>query len=162
MRDPRVTLYRLLMVDPSADTDIIQTVYRRLAQRYHPDVATGPEAARRMKEINIAWDTLRDAEKRARYDLELERKRDRRRADRLVKPSGYGAAGPPPGHPSGTVIEFGRYSGWSIGEISRYDPDFLEWLYRTPTGRPFTGEIETVLIKLGRRPGPPPKDRFGR
>jgi curved DNA-binding protein CbpA len=161
VRDSRVTLYRLLMVDPSADTDIIQTVYRRLAQRYHPDVATGPEAARRMKEINVAWDVLRDPGKRAAYDLELERKRDRRRSDRLVRPSGHGAAGPPPGNPSGTVLEFGRYSGWSIGEIARHDPDFLEWLYRTPTGRPFTGEIEKVLTRMGRSLKPT-EDHFGR
>jgi DnaJ-class molecular chaperone len=161
MKDQRITLYRLLLVDPSADTDIIQTVYRRLAQRYHPDVATGPEAARRMKEINVAWDTLRDPVKRAEYDQELERRRDRRRSDRLVRPSGHGAAGPPPGNASGSILDFGRYSGWSIGEIARHDPDFLEWLYRTPTGRPYTGEIDRTLTALGRKPTAS-TDHFGR
>jgi curved DNA-binding protein CbpA len=161
MKDSRITLYRLLLVDPAADTDIIQTVYRRLAQRYHPDVATGPEAARRMKEINVAWDVLRDPDKRAAYDEELVRRQDRRRSDRLVRPSGHGAAGPPPGNPSGTVLDFGRYSGWSIGEIARHDPDFLEWLYRTPTGRSYTAEIERTLKSIGRM-ADKSKDHFGR
>jgi DnaJ-class molecular chaperone len=150
MSQTRTTLYRALMVDPSADTDVIQTVYRRLAQRYHPDVAAGPDAARRMKEINAAWEVLRDPVKRAEYDRDLERRRDRHRSDRVVRPTGYGAAGPPPGNASGSVLDFGRYSGWSIGEIARKDADFLEWLYRTPTGRPYTAEIERVLKTLGR------------
>ena len=32
---------------------------------------------------------------------------------------GFGAAGPPPGRPSGTVLNFGRYAGWSLGEVAR-------------------------------------------
>jgi hypothetical protein len=52
------------------------------------------------------------------------------------------------GPPSGSVVEFGRYSGWTLGQIRRTDPEFLEWLMRAPMGRAYRTEIETLL---GRR-----------
>ncbi len=64
---------------------------------------------------------------------------------------GYGAAGPPPGRPSGSVINFGRYSGWSLGEIARHDIEFIEWLDRTPIGRTYREEIDAILRAAGRR-----------
>ena len=45
---------------------------------------------------------------------------------------GFGAAGPPPGRPSGTVLNFGRYAGWSLGEVARHDIEYIEWLDRAP------------------------------
>jgi hypothetical protein len=68
-----------------------------------------------------------------------------RRAD------GVGAAGPPPGNPSGSVLNFGRYSGWSLGEIARVDLDYVEWLDRMPIGRPYREEIDQLLRRAGRR-----------
>ena len=41
---------------------------------------------------------------------------------RMRTADGDGAAGPPPGNPSGTVLNFGRYAGWSLGEIARQRP----------------------------------------
>ncbi len=169
----RKTYYQILMVDPSADHDIMGVVYRRLAQRYHPDVDPSDEARQRMTEINQAWQVLRDAEKRATYDRELANRRDRRASDRYVRrtpvepasdagahvppvgrPSGdtrYGEAGPPPrGMARGTVLDFGRYKGWSIGQIATHDPDFLEWLLRSPSGRQYRAEITTFLTRGGR------------
>lgn len=64
---------------------------------------------------------------------------------------GDGAAGPPPGDPSGSVINFGRYTGWSLGEIARSNLEFLEWLDRTPIGRPYRDEIDVILRRAGRR-----------
>ena len=64
---------------------------------------------------------------------------------------GTGAAGPPPGNASGSVVTFGRYSGWSLGEIARADLEFLEWLDRMPIGRPYRDEIDTILRRTGRR-----------
>jgi hypothetical protein len=64
---------------------------------------------------------------------------------------GYGAAGPPPGDPSGTVLGFGRYAGWSLGEVARRDVDYIEWLDRMPIGRPYRDEIDVLLRKTGRR-----------
>jgi curved DNA-binding protein CbpA len=64
---------------------------------------------------------------------------------------GFGAAGPPPGRPSGSVLNFGRYSGWSLGEIARQDIEFVEWLDRTPIGRTYREEIDAILRAAGRR-----------
>jgi hypothetical protein len=64
---------------------------------------------------------------------------------------GFGAAGPPPGNPSGTVLGFGRYAGWSIGEVGRRDIEYLEWLDRVPIGRPYREEIDQILRRAGRR-----------
>ncbi len=148
--DPRATLYRSLMLAEHADAEVISAVYRKLAQRYHPDVDTSPEAARRMAEINNAYQTLRDPEKRKQYDQWLAERRDRRRGDRLIRQAGdvpYGTAGRPPGMPAGSVVEFGRYSGWTLGQIKRHDPEFLEWLMRVPAGRQYRDEIQKLIGK---------------
>ncbi|HEU4573090.1 MAG TPA: DnaJ domain-containing protein [Candidatus Limnocylindrales bacterium] len=62
-----------------------------------------------------------------------------------------GAAGPPPGNPSGPVLSFGRYAGWSLGEIGRRDVAYLEWLERMPIGRPYRDAIDGILRSAGRR-----------
>jgi hypothetical protein len=72
---------------------------------------------------------------------------------------GLGAAGPPPGNPSGTVLGFGRYDGWSLGEIARRDIDYIEWLDRMPIGRPYRDEIDVLLRKAGRRRSAPSDER---
>ncbi len=64
---------------------------------------------------------------------------------------GTGAAGRPPGNPSGSVMNFGRYDGWSLGEIARSDLEYLEWLDRMPIGRPYRDEIDAILRQSGRR-----------
>ena len=81
----RKTYYQILMVDPTADADILAVVHRRLAQRYHPDLDPTDEAKQRMLEVNQAYDVLRNPERRARYDQELSVRRDRRQTDRYIK-----------------------------------------------------------------------------
>lgn len=223
-------LYKILQVDPEAEDDVIQAAYRRLARKYHPDVAPGPEAERRMSAINEAWRVLHDPTSRAAYDtdraLESESRpgaagsqraawaagaptagsagtppadEEARRSPQTQSPGGTdarpagadsptgappgrrpdevspdwstgrsrhgggydpqtmrapdgpGAAGPPPGNPSGSVLNFGRYAGWSLGEIARYDADFLEDLDRRPIGRRYAEEIDALLRRVGRR-----------
>jgi hypothetical protein len=51
----------------------------------------------------------------------------------------------PPGRPSGSLLDFGRYAGWSLGQIAIADPVYLEWLARTPIGRSFNREIHALL-----------------
>jgi len=65
--------------------------------------------------------------------------------------AGFGHAGPPPGNPSGATLDFGRYSGWSLGEIARVDLDYLEWLQRATVGRHLRTEIDLLLRQW--RPG---------
>lgn len=69
----------------------------------------------------------------------------------MRRPDGDGAAGPPPGRPSGSLINFGRYSGWSLGEIAGRDLEYLEWLDRMTIGRPYRDEIDVILRRAGRR-----------
>jgi hypothetical protein len=69
---------------------------------------------------------------------------------------GDGAAGPPPGSPSGSVLNFGRYRGWSLGEVARVDIVYLEWLDRTPIGRMYQHEIDVLLRAGGHRKSAPP------
>jgi hypothetical protein len=71
--------------------------------------------------------------------------------DSMRKAQGHGAAGPPPGRPSGTVLNFGRYAGWSLGEVARHDLEYIEWLDRAPIGRNYRQEIDELLRTSGRR-----------
>ena len=183
--------YKTLQVDSEAEDEVIQAAYRRLARKYHPDLADTPVAAARMAAINAAWEIIGDPASRAGYD--------RARAASASTPSppsrssdrpaptastmgqtpppevvsrdwtsgrstqgggfdesmraaeGYGAAGPPPGRPSGTVLNFGRYAGWSVGEIARHDIEYIEWLDRAPIGRNYRTEVDAILRSTGRR-----------
>jgi curved DNA-binding protein CbpA len=65
-----------------------------------------------------------------------------------TKPSGE-HAGPPLGEPYGPVLKFGRYEGWSLGQVARVDREFLEWLKRAPAGRGIKAEIDAVLRSAG-------------
>ena len=199
--------YKVLQVDPEAEDEVIQAAYRRLARKYHPDVAPGPEAAARMSAINGAWAVLGDPDQRAAHDRARAATRPftspgrsagtgaapaadpARRGDpapssgagnpsgvprppetvssdwtsgrsgtgsgydpsRMRAPDGFAAAGPPPGDPSGSILNFGRFAGWSLGEIARSDLEYIEWLDRMPIGRPYRDEIDAILRRTGRR-----------
>ena len=197
MTDPRDP-YKILQVDPEAEDEVIQAAYRRLARKYHPDVAPGTEAEARMAAINAAWGSTRRPASLARRSIASGRRQragtpgaatrrpDRRATtaqppaaapprrrgrprrsrgtgrpgartpaaattNRCGRPTGYGAAGVPPGDPAGSVLNFGRYAGWSLGEIARRDLEYIEWLDRTPIGRPYREEVDTILRRTGRR-----------
>ncbi len=197
--------YKILQVDSEAEDEVIQAAYRRLARKYHPDLAETPEAAARMAAINAAWELIGDPAARAAFD--------RKRGAQTARPTaghpepgaapasrpqgsagqpagstrseppptqrppevvsrdwtsgrstegggfvesmraaeGFGAAGPPPGRPSGTVLNFGRYAGWSLGEVARHDIEYIEWLDRAPIGRNYRQEVDALLRSSGRR-----------
>jgi curved DNA-binding protein CbpA len=189
--------YKTLQVDPEAEDEVIAAAYRRLARKYHPDVAASPEIAARMAAINAAWEVIGDPARRAAFDRQraVQSALDRRTAEAAVSreapgpmrtraaPSGpgpapesvsrdwtsgrstfgggydasmhtadgAGAAGPPPGNASGSVLTFGRYASWSLGEIARIDLEYIEWLDRMPIGRPYRDEIDAILRAAGRR-----------
>jgi curved DNA-binding protein len=60
--------YKVLGVERGATADQVKAAYRRLARKYHPDVSKEPNAEERFKEVQEAYEVLRDAEKRAAYD----------------------------------------------------------------------------------------------
>jgi curved DNA-binding protein CbpA len=76
-------------------------------------------------------------------------------AKTMRAPEGFGAAGPAPGNPSGSILNFGRYAGWSLGEVGRADLEYIEWLDRMPIGRPYRDEIDGILRRAGRRKSAP-------
>ena len=200
--------YKVLQVDPEAEDEVIQAAYRRLARKYHPDLATGPEAAARMAAINAAWELIGKPAARVAFDRSRANPAKEAAATEapgphgpasrpadppwpaadtpgsgatrppppppppetvsrdwtsgrstqgggfdasMRAPDGLGAAGPPPGRPSGSVLTFGRYNGWSLAEIARRDMEYLEWLDRMPIGRTYREEIDSILRAAGRR-----------
>jgi len=78
--------YEILQVSPNAEPEVIAAAYRRLARKYHPDVNKSPQAAKRMKQINVAYEILRDPAKRAAYD---------RLRERISAPPRYRREAPP-------------------------------------------------------------------
>jgi curved DNA-binding protein CbpA len=124
-----------------------------MARRCHPDGST-PDA-KRMAALNGAYDRVKTADARSRYDAERS------------KPVavGPGAATPtydawPDARHVRTAtadddkLDFGRYAGWKISDIARVDPDHLRWLSRHSTGNRFREAIVRYLPNdgdLGRR-----------
>ena len=61
--------YETLGVSKAATPDVIRSAYRKLARKYHPDVAKDKKAGEeKIKEINEAYEVLSDPEKRKKYD----------------------------------------------------------------------------------------------
>ena len=161
MPDEPIDYYGLLQVDPRAEVDVIQAAYRVLARKAHPDL-TGDDG--RMKLLNEAWHNLGDHGRRARYDRQRGTRAANQAAGRPTNESptqkppvvvgtppeptmsvDQDSAGPPPGKPWGSVLGFGRYHGWSLGEIGRVDREYLEWLQRAPVGIRFRVELDLLL-----------------
>ncbi|MFT5692544.1 MAG: curved DNA-binding protein [Oceanicoccus sp.] len=60
--------YEILGVNPDADGKAIKTAYRKLARKYHPDVSDHNEAEEKFKEVNEAFEVLKNSNKRDEYD----------------------------------------------------------------------------------------------
>lgn len=61
--------YEILGVTKTANDEELKSAFRKLARQYHPDLHPGDEAAaNKFKEVNEAYETLSDAQKRAEYD----------------------------------------------------------------------------------------------
>src|SRR6185436_19419445 len=60
--------YETLNVPRTATADEIKKVYRRLARKYHPDVSKESDAEARFKEVQEAYEVLKDPQKRTAYD----------------------------------------------------------------------------------------------
>lgn len=111
--------YKILGVPRSADAETIKRTYRKLARKYHPDVSREKNAEERFKDVQEAYEVLRDPQKRAAFDQ-------------------YGeavAAGsprrPPPGFEQGVTFDFGDLGGAPSG--SGFS-DFFDALFGADAG----------------------------
>ena len=134
--------YEVLQVHPAAEQQVIQAAYRVLAGLYHPDSAAKSANARRMAELNAAYDKIRTAELRQAYDREL---RAGRGGIAFVAPFQAAAAGKPYAVPPGRPLDFGRYEGLTVAQIARRDMDYLRWLRRHASGARFRPEIDAEI-----------------
>ncbi|MCP5535807.1 MAG: J domain-containing protein [Akkermansiaceae bacterium] len=105
--------YAALEVDKDASQDDIRKSFRKLAKKYHPDVAKDKETAEtKFKEINEAYEVLGDPEKRKKYDLYGS------------QPEGFGSAGAAPagagwsgfGDPEGGTYHY-TYEGTGFSDF---------------------------------------------
>ena len=137
--------YRILQIDPRAEEFVLEAAYRSLARHYHPDGKT--PNVERMTAINRAYNLVRTPERRREYDSE--RLKAMGPGPVLVPPTrfdpwakrerGEEAATP------ASVLDFGRYQGWSLKDLVRQDPDYLRWLVRHSSGFRFRNEILELL-----------------
>jgi molecular chaperone DnaJ len=85
--------YDILGVDRNVSDDDLKKAYRKLARQHHPDLHAGDQqkksAEEKFKEINEAYETLSDQERRKRYDM-------------------FGHAGAQQGGPGFEGFDFGR------------------------------------------------------
>jgi len=156
--------YLVLQVHADAGIDEIRAAYRALARKHHPDVGGSDKA---MARLNVAWGILSHPAERARYDrrcagaaASATSRSCQARPFAAPAPSAAAhaagqaqgqarAARSSPAAPTddggSTVLSFGRYVGWSLAQVAGSDPDYLEWLARTPIGRSFQREIGALL-----------------
>ena len=60
--------YEILGVTRGADADEVKRAYRKMARKFHPDVSKEKNAEDKFKEVQEAYEVLRDTDKRAAYD----------------------------------------------------------------------------------------------
>lgn len=83
MKDMSENYYEILEIPTDADERQIKRAYHRLARELHPDKADTPEAAREAEDkfslVSAAYNTLKDADKRAEYDKLNQAQKDKER-----------------------------------------------------------------------------------
>ena len=112
--------YEILDVKRDASADEIKKAFRKAARKYHPDVNTDADAEVKFKDVNEAYEVLKDPERRAAYD-QLG----------TTPPPGAGSGGfqPPPGWDGGF-----EFTGAAPDDDAVFS-DFFESLFRRGDGR---------------------------
>ena len=138
--------YSVLQVLPTADQEVVNAAFKALALKYHPDHDATRRAADKMAELNRAYAILRDPSARAAHD----RSRRATIAGISVAVAARPASAPPaPSAGQGSVLNFGRYTGWSLRDLARHDPDYVLWLSRHSSGIRYRTEIYGILRTMG-------------
>lgn len=85
------TYYQTLCVFENADDQAIKQAHRKLARQWHPDVCGEPDAPEMFRQIQEAYEALRDPQARARYDAGLYFEREA--AKRMAQQNGAQSSG---------------------------------------------------------------------
>ncbi len=112
--------YKILGVPENASQEEIRRRYRELVKKYHPDISKDPDAAKKMAEINEAYQVLSDPKKRAEYD-------------RLRKFGGAFGGSPSAGYGYDYSTPFG---GFPFEDIFNMFGSVFEDFFGTQTRRP--------------------------
>jgi curved DNA-binding protein len=146
--------YKVLQVDPEADQDVIAAAHKALARKLHPETDLTGVHEVRMAQLNRALATLTDPAARRAYDAErnselvavgpgIEGRDEARLASgALTERVQAGANGE---GIAAMRLDFGRYAGWTLGEIARQDADYLRWLSRHSAGIRYRSAIFRLL-----------------
>ncbi len=146
--------YEILGVKRDATGDQIRKAYRKLAKQYHPDVNKDPGAEAKYKEINEAYEVLKDAEKRSRYDTLGE---DWKAGQDFQPPPGWayrGNAQEGDGNAWGDFSDFFRVifgaqgspgAHGSRGSQGQEAPDLGDFLFRSGARRQAAPSVEVEL-----------------
>ncbi len=135
--------YQALGVERSATADEVKKAYRRLAHKYHPDISKEANAEEKFKEIQEAYEVLKDPEKRAAYDqLGSEWKQGQSFRPPPDWASGFEFRGAPgagagPGSAHGTGARGGSYQ-FEFDGGGRGFSEFFSSLFGGGAGSPFS------------------------
>ena len=146
MTSPSFDPYAVLQVVPSAEQEVVHAAFKALALKYHPDHDGTRRAADKMAQLNRAYALLRDERSRAAHD------RTRRRVISgvsVAESTARASSTPPTVSSPGSVLNFGRYIGWSLPDLARRDPEYLLWLSRHSSGIRYRTEIYSILRTMG-------------
>jgi curved DNA-binding protein CbpA len=133
--------YEVLQVHPKANQLVIQAAYRVLAGQFHPDRDPSGGATRRMAELNAAYEAVRTVDRRDLYDKQRTLTKT---AVPIVTP--YAQPMTRPDETDGSnVIDFGRYTGYTLEQLRRVDPEYLRWLSRHSAGIRYRRRIQELL-----------------
>jgi curved DNA-binding protein CbpA len=152
---PDKSYYKLLQVDPAADDDVITAAHRVLAARLHPETDISGVVEYRLRELDRAVAVLTDPARRREYDQRLATEAAAEAAPSRHVPvgpgQGYNLAERMQSHDLGQLgaaqLDFGRYAGYTLGELVQTDPEYLQWLSRHSSGIRYRGAIMRLLAE---------------
>src|ERR1700689_5333424 len=124
--------YEVLGVVRGADADAVKKAYRKLARKYHPDVSKEKNAESKFKELQEAYEVLRDPDKRAAYD---QLGRDYRTGQQFRPPPDWSQ-------------RFGHAGGQRFSDLNGFS-DFFSSLFGGSAGTPApeaeAGQLEVTV-----------------
>ncbi len=149
--------YKILGVERSASEAEIKKAFRKLAQKYHPDISKEKDAEEKFKDVNEAYQTLSDPDKKAAYD-QLGQRREGSNFEPPPGWGGFGGEGTSSFDFGGTGFDFGGsgidfadlFSSMGRGGRARtraIDGEDLEATVEIPAEQAFNGTSVSLSLR---------------